>query len=143
MNCKECFADLPIDAKSNRKFCDKHCASEYAKKEWRERNPKSPLTQLATNTVAEANEMKVAIDLLVKGWQVYRAAFPGMLCDMLIYSPNAVRYEEDSGMRRVEVTSGNYAANGTLSHPIRTPANYDVLAIVTPSKIVYKPELGE
>lgn len=136
-SCLWCKNELPVDAKSNRKFCTINCAREYAKKEWRERNPKSPLGEMAKGTIAEANEMRVAIDLLKRGCEVYRAAFQGMPCDMLVLKP-----ETGLGpIYRVEVTTGNYAPNGKLSHPTRDNANYDVLAVVVGDKIVYKPEL--
>ena len=137
--CKQCGHPLE-GGRSNRKFCNKICAGEYAKRQWRERNPASPLGKLATGTIAEVNEMRVAIDLLSRGYEVYRAAFQGMPCDMYI-----MKGSKDIG-QRIEVTTGNFTSNATLSHPTRDPSKYDVLAVVATTAdgratIVYKPEL--
>lgn len=134
MNCAECHGPLPANAKSNRKFCTLACSKAHTKRLWREKNPKSPAADLATRTVAEVNEMRVAIDLLQHGFQVYRAAFQGMPCDLYIMK------ERDIG-QRVEVTTGNFSPNGSLAHPVRDPANYDVLAVVVGERIIYKPQL--
>jgi hypothetical protein len=133
--CSYCDLPLPANAKSNRKFCNKVCARNYVQRQWRERNPKSAAGELAKGTVAEANEMRVAIDLLHRGFEVYRAAFQGMPCDMLIKTPHP------HSMYRVEVTTGNYSPNGALAHPVRDPTKYDVLAVVVGERIIYKPQL--
>lgn len=134
--CVECGAPL-IGGRKDRKFCDKTCAAFTAKRKWREANPKSPLAAFATGAVAEANEMLVAIDLLQRGYEVYRSAFPAQSCDMLVRTPDA---PADYHLR-IEVTSGNYTGSGTLVHPERDPSKYDVMAVVANGKITYKPEL--
>ena len=140
MTCKYCDKPFPADAKSNRRFCNKVCAGAFAKESWRQQNPKSVLGTIATGTKAEVNEMRVAIDLLEKGYEVYRAAFQGMPCDFLIRGPSGVpgytlRVNEAI---RVEVTTGNKSPNGTVAHPKRDAATYDMLAVVVGSEIVYK-----
>lgn len=142
--CKCCAKELPANSKSNRRFCDTECARQFAKALWREKNPKSELGILATNTRAEVNEMRVAIDLLAKGFEVYRAAFQGMPCDMLVVPPGHQYFQlpgEAKRPRRVEVTTGNYSPNGEVAHPKRNTANFDVLAVVLSDRIIYKPEL--
>lgn len=83
--------------------------------------------------------MLVAIDLLKRGFEVYRAAFQGMPCDML-----ARRTEWDHNqVWRFEVTTGNRTAAGTVVHPERNTAVFDVLAVVLgDGGIVYKPEIN-
>lgn len=142
--CKDC-GDPLIGGRKGRKFCHKDCAANYQKKQWRLLNPKSPLGQLATGTVAEVNEMRVAIDLLSRGYEVYRAAFQGMPCDLLICGKNTWVYPGNEP-QRVEVTTGTFTSKGTLAHPTRDETKYDVLAVVATeangdTKIVYKPEL--
>ena len=132
-NCKECGEPL-VGGRSDRKFCDKFCASNYNKRLWRERNPKSPLGALDNGTIAEANVMKVCIDLLERGYQVYRAAFPAMECDLIARTGQ-------SEIARIEVTTGNLTPRGTLVHPKRDAAKFDVMAVVVGDDIYYKPEL--
>lgn len=136
-DCAQCAKQI-YGGRKDRKYCDKTCAQAFAKQAWREKNPKSPLAAQATGAVAEANEMLVAIDLLQRGYEVFRSAFPAQSCDMLIKGGN-----EDplSHPLRIEVTSGNYTASGTLVHPERNPSNFDVMAVVANGKIIYKPEL--
>lgn len=140
--CKDCGATL-TGGRKDRCFCDKDCASSYQKKQWRALNPKSPLGQLATGTVAEVNEMRVAIDLLSRGYEVYRAAFQGMPCDLMVRQSGAENTED---FYRIEVTTGTFTPKGTLAHPARDTTKFDVLAVVATeasgaTKIVYKPEL--
>ena len=130
MTCKYCDKPFPADAKSNRRFCNKVCASAFAKESWRQQNPKSALGTIATGTKAEVNEMRVAIDLLEKGYEVYRAAFQGMPCDLIA--------RQFGVYQRVEVTTGNKSPNGTVAHPKRDAATYDMLAVVVGNEIIYK-----
>ena len=143
MTCKYCDKPFPADAKSNRRFCNKVCAGAFAKELWRQQNPKSALGTIATGTKAEINEMRVAIDLLEKGYEVYRAAFQGMPCDLLVRMGRET-YGADAEplflttILRVEVTTGNKSPNGTVAHPKRDAAAYDMLAVVVGSEIIYK-----
>lgn len=135
--CKFCTKRL-VGGRKDRVYCDTACANEDQRRKWREKNPKSPLGELQNNTVAEVNEMRVAIDLLSRGYEVYRAAFQGMPCDMYICGAKVQPYDH----YRVEVTSGNRSTSGAVTHPKREAVNYDVLAVVLgDGTIVYKPEL--
>lgn len=136
--CTQCGTTFE-QLRSNQKFCGKACASEFQKQKWRLQNPKSPLGIVATGTTAEINEMRVTIDLLQRGFEVYRAAFQGMPCDMLI---RKMEWPATQSIR-VEVTTGNRTAAGTVVHPDRDAATFDVLAVVLgDGNIVYKPEIG-
>ena len=132
MTCKYCDKPFPADAKSNRRFCNKVCAGAFAKELWRQQNPKSALGTIATGTKAEVNEMRVAIDFLEQGYEVYRAAFQGMPCDLLVRSNANYKWQ------RVEVTTGNKSPNGSVAHPKRDEATYDILAVVVGNEIIYK-----
>lgn len=135
--CKFCSREL-IGGRKDRKFCDARCAAEYQKKAWRESNPKSATATLQNNTIAEVNEMRVAIDLLRRGFAVYRAAFQGMPCDMVVSPEGNTIFGK---VLRVEVTTGNRTPKGTIVHPDRDASKYDVLAVVIGDEIFYKPEL--
>lgn len=132
--CKYCNEKL-VGGRKDRVFCDKDCAALYQKQAWHRMNPKTAAAQLANNTVAEMNEMRVTLDLLSRGYEVYRAAVAGMQCDLYV-----LHGQHDVG-KRVEVTSGNLTPSGTLQHPHRDEAKFDVLAVVVGDTIHYKPEL--
>lgn len=138
--CKQCKA-LLIGGRKDRKFCNAECAGEFQRLAWRQKNPKSPLAALQNNTKAEANIMKVCIDLLQRGYEVYKAAFQGMPCDLVVIYRQETSFGSMVQYRRIEVTSGNRSTSGTLSHPKREAAQYDVLAVVVGDEIFYKPEL--
>lgn len=85
--------------------------------------------------------MRVCLDLMLKGYEVYRAAFSGMTCDLYVCGKSTWLYP-GSIPQRVEVMSGNYSPNGTLVYPPKkNPDNYDIAAVVVGDVIVYIPEL--
>lgn len=137
--CAECKGAFNPSRK-DQKFCSLACARECIRKAWQAANPKTSLVTLKNNTVAEINEMRVAIDLLGRGFEVYRAAVAGMPCDMLACGKNTWLYPGNEP-RRIEVTTGNRTPSGALQHPRRDDSQYDILAIVVGEDIFYQPEL--
>ncbi|MCI0528347.1 MAG: hypothetical protein L0Y56_12980 [Nitrospira sp.] len=79
------------------------------------------------------HEMKVVIDLMRRGYEVYRAVSGGAPCDFV-----AVK---DGKAIRVEVTTG-HRYKTKLNHPPKDPNKFDVLAIVEHDGwITYRPDL--
>ena len=139
--CLYCGGSLPPKHRSNQVYCSVHCQRMHVKAKWREMNPKSPLGAQATGTVAEASAMRVCIDLLARGYSVYRAAFPAMPFDILVYENSRIDLGWET--RRVKVTTGSLTPKGTPVHPVKKERmeDFDVLAIVLPNgEIRYVPE---
>jgi hypothetical protein len=88
-----------------------------------------------TATVGAVNELRVSADLLLKGYNVFRALSPSCPCDLLIL--------KNGSTLRVEVTTANYAASGRIIHNKQGDTHkFDVLAIVKrQGEIIYVPEL--
>jgi hypothetical protein len=70
--------------------------------------------------------------LLLKGFEVFRAVSSACSCDLAIL--------KEGMLKRIEVRTGRRCTNGKIYWPVKTEVeNYDVLAIVLPDEIIYKP----
>lgn len=133
-NCLQC--SKPISDSRRRKgarYCNQWCRRAFyrsGQKAW-EPNPNSDPT-----TVGAAGELRVAADLLMRGYQVYRAIHFGAPCDLVTFKDGRfLRVEVKSKMDKKEL-----AKNWPRS---RSPKNYDVLAIIyRDGQIDYYPNLA-
>ena len=112
------------------KYCCYGCRMDATKA----RYTKS-INEIPTGTVGTLSELRVAIDLLQKNYEVFRAMSPACSCDLAIL--------KDGQLLRVEVTTGYYNG-GKLRHS-KTKAQLeksDIIAIVDPlnHKITYNGE---
>jgi hypothetical protein len=90
---------------------------------------------LSSGTVGAVGELLVATDLLLRGFEVFRALSPACSCDLAVLSSGQ--------LLRVEVTTGHMAPNGKVFSRSKEP-RFDLLAVVvhsSPVQIVYTPEL--
>lgn len=74
-------------------------------------------------------------DLMLKGWEVFRAVSSSSSCDL--YALHAEH------RLRIEVTTGHRSYTGTGMITRKDPAKFDVLAVYFPGEpeIVYQPPL--
>jgi hypothetical protein len=86
---------------------------------------------VCTATIGAIGELKVCVDLLKKGYAVFRSVSPACFCDLVI--------AKDGRLTTVEVRTGKRNARGELSYPHENRA--EVMAIVLPDEIIYLPEL--
>lgn len=98
----------------------------------------SPWKKLGINAgnIGAMHELKVCYDLILRGYEVFRSQSPCASCDLIILDNGAAK--------RVEVKTGHYMKGGKLSFKEREgfkPKRYDVMAIVTPGEIIYRPFL--
>ncbi len=126
-SCKQCEKILsPRKTRRNALFCDKRCQSLFNQAIFRELNPR---TGLATGTVGAIGELRVGLDLLMKGYEVFRALSPCCSCDLAIL--------KDKKLFRVEVKTA-YRTRTGISYSKPKLGKYDVLALVLPEKINYE-----
>jgi hypothetical protein len=134
--CINCNGEIPAfrvkRTKGTAKYCDPSCQTKYWKKRYAGQNT---LWNLPSGTVGAINELRVGVDLLAKGYAVFRALSPSCLCDLVLLF--------DDRAFRVEVTTGHRSSSGKLYFPAKDPARYDVLAVVLPDSIVYSTTLPE
>lgn len=84
----------------------------------------------STGAIGAANELRAAVFLMRRGYEVFRALSPTCSCDLIVL--------KDGLLKRVEVRTGRRATNGTSVYAKRTH-HADLLVIVIGSKIVLEP----
>jgi hypothetical protein len=77
--------------------------------------------------------LEVAVDLLSRGFHVFRALSHSCSCDLAIV--------KDGKLIRVEVTTGHSNKNGTIGYPAKDETKFDILAVCTKNGIIYKPDI--
>lgn len=117
-------------------FCSLKC-SQLRNREHSGYRALSRELDIAPGTVGAINELRVAIDLLKRGFDVYRALSPASPCDLVIF--------KNGSMLRIEVKTGYIRTGLTESSlfvaPPKRDDSFDILAIVLPEEILYQPEL--
>ena len=124
--CANCNKKLP----SNKwRYCSHECETAFKAKQYRKRNP---FKGKSSGTTGAISELRVSVDLLRKGYDVYRALSPNAPGDLAILI--------DGNLLLVEVrTTYLYADNNRISKPKKEGENPDIYAYVASDKIVFEP----
>jgi|SRR6185437_4441959 len=129
VGCKTAF----IAIKPNQKWCSRKCSSDHHKNK---AGIGGQYPGLATGTVGAINELRVCVDLMAKGYEVFRAVSQNCSCDIAIL--------RNGKLLRIEARTG-YKSNvsGTLmySHTKDDHGKQDHFAVALPDDIVYVPPL--
>jgi len=129
-NCVYCGKALPL----NRwRYCNDTCKSSYLSVRYREQNP---FSGQSTSTTGAISELRVAVDLMSKGYNVFRALSPSCPCDLAIL--------KDGQLLKIEVRTTYRTASGKIYRSVMgrdNPLNIDHYAWVLSDKIVYEPPL--
>lgn len=90
---------------------------------------------LATGTVGEIGELKVAIDLLSKGFEVFKALSPSASCDIAILKDKTI-------LKTIEVRTANNSLLRNLESYKKRQVKAEILAAVDyqSGRIIYYPE---
>jgi len=127
INCgEEIQAHKVKKARGQAKYCGPSCQNEYWKKKYAGQNT---IWGISSATVGAINELRASVDLLRRGYSVFRALSPSCPCDLVLL--------KDGDVFRVEVTTGHNSSNGRLYYPKKDPQLYDILAVVTSDSIIY------
>jgi hypothetical protein len=91
-------------------------------------------TKISPGTVGAIAELAVAVDLMERGYDVFRAVSPACSCDLAVLSGGE--------LLRIEVRTGHLSANGGLywGATRNDDGRFDVYAVVLhsdPRQIVY------
>ena len=73
------------------------------------------------------------MDLLQKGYVVYRAIEGTASCDLAVL--------KNGRLLRIEVTTGHRKPYGGVGTPKKDARKFDILAITLPETILYRPDL--
>jgi hypothetical protein len=129
--CEKCGEDFE-SLRQRQKFCGPKCRAEHDKEQWYKVNPPKGMATATTGTVSE---LVVAVDLLRRGFSVFRAMSPACNCDLAVLS--------DGRLCRVEVKTAYITKSGELTHPTVDCSRFDVLALVRGDLISYRPSITE
>lgn len=112
-------------------YCSKQC--KPSKTDYALRTGLQTGYGLPTGTVGAIGEYRATVDLLLKGYEVFKATSPTCSCDLVIL--------RDGKMRRIEVRTAY--ENKTTGHVSkrRTRFRADSFAWVFPDRVEYEPPL--
>lgn len=113
------------------KYCSEECSKVAQTRRYRELNPEPNLER---NTRGAISEHRVIVDLLSRGFEVFKAVSGASSCDLAIL--------QNGNLYRVEVKTGHYGKIGvpyTASPKKLKKIKADILATVLYDKILYSP----
>lgn len=126
--CPICYR-LFLTNLHNKTYCSNRCVKEHVR---REIGRSSQWKHLSSGTVGSIQELRVSTDLLIKGWEVFRALSLSASCDLLL--------QKNGTIIRMEVRTGYRGKSGKIYHATRN-IRAEYLAIALPNEIIYIPEL--
>ncbi len=129
VHCKGKF----ITRKSMQLVCSNKCRRDRARAQWTDGRQASNC-KLSTGTVGAISELRVSVDLLQKGFEVFRALSQSCSCDLAVL--------KDGKLLRIEVrTAYRSMAGKTLISNKKHRADH--LAMAFGDSIVYEPALPD
>jgi len=130
--CENCKTELVGRWLPNKRFCNRKCYNSLMRKK---RDLINERMNVPSSVVGAIAEYRVCIDLLLKGFDVFKNISLQGRCDLVIVKERSIF--------AVEVTTGVYSLNGKLSNPKKyVEKRWDILAIVTSKgEIFYDPPL--
>jgi hypothetical protein len=138
--CVRCGKKIEGKHASLKKFCTRQCSIKDMNEKYNAQNP--PILTLSgkcldSQQVGTIGELVVIIDLMKKGYHVYRNIVHSSYCDLAVVNGKT--------LLRVEVKTGFYSPTGLLCYPSCDKKDrYDHLAVWTKSGgLVYIPELPD
>lgn len=134
MNCRRCGREIPAARRLRRAvFCSNTCRHAFGAEETKKLNPHRQ--GLSTGAVGAISELIATIDLMQRGYEVFRAVSPACSCDLA-----ALR---DGKLTRVEVRTGTRYMTGSVSYSLAESEKHrhDVLAVVVDGEVTYTPDL--
>lgn len=119
------------------KYCSLTCSKLKARHDYHSKNG-TVKGEIPSLTVGTISELVVAVDLLSRGYGVFKALSPSSCCDLAVLSGRL--------LIRVEVTTGHYSASGKPTYlrakeRQRENDRYDILAVVLTDQVLYIPPL--
>ena len=128
--CEMCRGKIPILRQKHHAItCSDLCYRQLTIKRHHSLNPQTKLSRPASGAVSE---YRTIIDLLHRGFEVFRSVEPGASCDLAIL--------KDNKLLRVEVKSIRYSTSGK-PYAFKGQVKADILASVLSDTIIYIPPL--
>jgi hypothetical protein len=124
--------NLDCSKRFQRRGRQEYCSPECQKLHYADRTRVQNYDGLSTGTIGSIGELRVCADLLRRGFNTFRAVSTNCWTDLVV--------EISSKFQSLEVKTGHRTISGSLSFP-RPRAKTNILAIVLPNEIIYRPEL--
>jgi hypothetical protein len=127
-DCRVCKKHFESSWK-HQKFCSKPCRKSFCETPYIK-----PYGNIPTGTVGAIGELRVACDLMARGFEVFRAVSPSCSCDLAVI--------KNGKLFRIEVRTGyisSYSGKRCTNIP-KDSTKLDVLAVAFPDKITYTPD---
>ena len=140
--CEQCGDVIPPERFRNQPaykvmFCSQECGQLNIRQRVDVINEREPnAIRLNQGTSGAVSELIACVDLMRRGYHVFRAQSPACPCDLVIM--------KGAHVQRVEVRTGNVNLNGTINYAKHRLEyhEYDILAVVIRGKdIMYIPDL--
>lgn len=125
--CEHC-GEIYTAKVSFQKYCSKSCRHKQFL-------PKKHYENLKTSAVGTVGELRVASDLITKGFFVFKALDPYCPCDLITM--------KDNELARIQVRTTYLDRKGNLRRNAHKEDKQDVYAWVLKESIVYEPELDK
>jgi hypothetical protein len=134
MNCGNCGKEFIKNTGTNggmrKRFCSNKCSTAYYVKS----RKRIVYQNISTGTIGAIHELVVCTDLMTKGFDVFRAVSQSCFIDLVAI--------KNGNILKIEVTTGTFTHAGALSYPKKNFDLFDHLAVVSPSGILYIPEIN-
>jgi hypothetical protein len=133
MKCKrqDCGKAIPQKRLNRRAvYCSTRCRNIEVRELYDGLNGRQ--TDLSPGTRGAVSELRVAADLMERGYEVFRALSPSCSCDIAVL--------KDGRLLRIECRTGRYLKECRYFKSTQR-LRADVLAVILHDKIVYEPDL--
>ena len=116
--CAVCSTEFQSN-QQKAKFCSEQCKKQKDNEKW----GRIGVPGVSASTVGAISEMACSVELMNKGYAVFRALSPSCICDLI-----AVKGDR---MLRVEVRTGYQGSKGTVTFPLngKDKGRQDVFAV--------------
>ena len=138
--CEFCNKPLFLRSREDKKYCSDFCKNKAYKIKIGVLNGRERFNT-SNGTTGAMGELAVAIDLLQKGYEVFRAISQSTSCDLIACKKNAkpLKFEVRSGVRNAITQKISFTKN---KNDIGNSDHYAVVVWTDNSnEIVYQPEL--
>ena len=128
-NCIICGSSV---SGSKWKYCSHECYQKALKDKYNTLNPNT-FKGTSTGTTGAISELRVAVDLMSRGYNVFRAMSPACTCDLAVL--------QNGELLRIEVRTAHITTSGKIIYFKKTKDKTDIWALVLPQEIIYEPPL--
>src|SRR5262245_9389802 len=130
--CAFCGKPIPLPRlRSHADTCSPSCRRKLDNSRRADTSKTYPLAN-STGVSGAISELRVSVDLLSRGYEVFRALSPACSCDLVVLA--------NRQLYCIEVRTGGISANGGL-HYGQNKIRADIMAVVTREEIFYVPAL--